>query len=243
MNLLLLEEADRVHGDTFRVRGTRATHVRVTLRAGAGDLLTVGLLEGPQGKGRILELREDELVLACTWDGIIPPRAKVDVAIAIPRPKMLRRILFAAAELGVDNVVFFRSWRVERSYLESQALTEAACLPHLREGLMQGRGTRLPSVHFARTFQGFLEDHLPRLSTPRFVLHPSTGPWLRSIAKGEGTLVLGPEGGFIPPELESLTAAGCAPVSLGARILRLETALVYGLAALGCSEHQEPVTA
>ena len=50
---------------------------------------------------------------------------------------------------------------------------------------------------------------------------------------GAATVVIGPEGGFIPFELERIAAAGHAVVGLGARILRVETAVVTALARMG----------
>ncbi|MFO0666458.1 MAG: RsmE family RNA methyltransferase [Polyangiaceae bacterium] len=238
MNLILLREGERAHGDTFRIDGDRAAHVSKVLRAKEGDSLVVGLLDGPLGKGRVMAITEGSVTLACTFDATVRPRASFDVALAVPRPKMLRRILFAAAEIGVDRLVLFRTWRVEQAYLSSPALEPDACLPHLVQGLMQGRSTRLPLVTFVPTFRAFLDEALPSLKVPRFVLHPTDAPLLRSDGEGHGTLVLGPEGGFIPREVESLNARGCLPRTLGPRILRVETAFVYALAALGSVEHQ-----
>lgn len=238
MNLILLEEPQRVRGDLYRLDGTQAKHVREVLRSKPGDILEVGLLEGPFGKGHVVSVDATSALLECTFESRLPERGTFDVALAVPRPKMLRRILFAAAEIGVDELVLFRSWRVEKSYLESQALTSEACLPHLLEGLMQGRGTRLPRVSFAATFRELLHQRLPSLKAPKYVLHPGDAPWLRASGGGAGTLVLGPEGGLIPREVESLVDAGCSLATLGPRILRVETAFVYALAALGSSEHQ-----
>lgn len=238
MNLLLLRESERFEDGTFHVEGERAAHVRTVLRAQVGDTIAVGLLEGPLGRGRVVSMDAGVVVLACTFESNVPERSSFDVALAVPRPKMLRRILFAAAELGVDRLVLFRSWRVERSYLESQVLTEDTWLPPLLDGLMQGKNTRLPRVEFVPTFNAFLQDVLPTSKAPRFVLHPGGKPSLRSEGKGKGTIILGPEGGFIEREVDGLVATGCTQRTLGPRILRVETAFVYALAALGGVEHQ-----
>ena len=49
---------------------------------------------------------------------------------------------------------------------------------------------------------------------------------------GAAALLVGPEGGLAPGEREELIAAGWAPVGLGDRILRTETAAVVGAAGL-----------
>ncbi|MDH5234824.1 MAG: RsmE family RNA methyltransferase [Gemmatimonadota bacterium] len=52
------------------------------------------------------------------------------------------------------------------------------------------------------------------------------------------TLAVGPEGGFEPPELAALEAAGFARVAIGAPILRFETAALAGLAAVRAALEQ-----
>jgi 16S rRNA (uracil1498-N3)-methyltransferase len=94
-------------------------------------------------------------------------------------------------------------------------------------GLEQARDTVLPSVTLRRQFKPFVEDELPELlrNTVALVAHPAAAePFPRNTSKA-ATLIIGPEGGFIPYEIEKLQAAGCALVSLGERILNVETAV------------------
>jgi 16S rRNA (uracil1498-N3)-methyltransferase len=94
-------------------------------------------------------------------------------------------------------------------------------------GLEQGRDTRLPELLLRPRFRPIVEDELPGMSagTQALVAHPEAGrPCPRRVA-GPVTLAVGPEGGFIPYEIERLEAAGFSAVRLGERILRVESAI------------------
>lgn len=95
-------------------------------------------------------------------------------------------------------------------------------------GLEQARDTVLPRVQLERRFKPFVEDRMPALiaGNPAFVAHPGG---TAEIAKGPCTVAIGPEGGFIPYEIEMLEKAGFKTVSLGARIFKCETALTWML--------------
>lgn len=227
MNLLLLDEADFVAPDRVRLTDRRLQHVRAVHRAAVGDALRVGRVDGPVGAGTVLWLDDAALVLAVAFDAEPPAPAPVRLLLALPRPKALRRVLQGAAAFGVKDIVLLNSWRVEKSFWESPALDPAAVRAQLLLGLEQGGDTRLPQVALRRRFKPFVEDELPALlaASRGLVAHPSAAaPCPRAVA-GHVTLVVGPEGGFIPYEVEALERAGCAAVSLGPRPLRVEQAV------------------
>jgi RsmE family RNA methyltransferase len=145
---------------------------------------------------------------------------------------MLRRILRAVAEFGVRDLHLINSYRVEKSFWQTPVLADASLQDHLLQGLEQARDTVLPAVHRHRRFRPFVEDELPGLCAGRRALlaHPGDHPPCPAGCAVDSLVVVGPEGGFIPYEVERLGAAGCATVSLGPRILRVEHAL---LALLG----------
>ncbi len=237
MNLLLLEEHERVAGPRFRVDGSRARHVREVLRAAPGDTLRVGVLEGPVGTATLVAVGEGEVVLDAELDGAPPPRAPVDLVLAIPRPKMLARLLPQIAALGVDRLVLLRTWRVAKPYLTADVLEARVHRPLLLEGLAQGRRTRLPRVTVAPLFRPFVEDELPALAAGalRLVAHPGAPRSFAEVGLARDArvvLVVGPEGGLLPFEVELLGAAGFAAVSLGDATLRTDTACVAALAQL-----------
>ena len=227
VNLLLLDDADFVAADRVRITGRRLRHVREVHRAAVGDVLRVGRIDGPVGTGLVEALDETALVLAVTLDADPPAPAPVRLLLALPRPKALRRVLQGAAAFGVKDIVLLNSWRVEKSFWESPALAESALREQLLLGLEQGGDTRLPRVELRRRFKPFAEDELPALlaASQGLVAHPPAAePCPRAVA-GHVTLAIGPEGGFIPYEVEALQRAGCRPVSLGPRPLRVEQAV------------------
>jgi RsmE family RNA methyltransferase len=89
-------------------------------------------------------------------------------------------------------------------------------------------------VHCHRRFKPFVEDLLPGMIAQRLALlaHPGDYPPCPRASTGKTLLVVGPEGGFIPYEVEKLEAAGCQTVSLGPRILRVENAVTSLLGRL-----------
>jgi RsmE family RNA methyltransferase len=94
-------------------------------------------------------------------------------------------------------------------------------------GLEQGCDTVLPLVHRCRRFRPFVEDDLPGIcaATTNLVAHPGTGVSFPHRAQIPATLAIGPEGGFLPYEINKLGEAGFTPAHLGSRILSVETAV------------------
>ena len=227
MNLLLFTAADRLNADHIVVSDQRLQHLLQVVRPAIGDPLRVGELNGQVGTGELLELNQKRAVLAVKLDQPPPPKLALRLVLALPRPKMLRRILRSVAEFGVPELHLINSYRVEKSYWQTPALQADTVHGYLLQGLQQSRDTVLPQVHQHRRFKPFVEDRLPGLIERRQALlaHPGDYPACPRELAVDSVLVIGPEGGFIPYEVEKLQGAGCQPVSLGPRILRVENAI------------------
>ena len=227
MNLLLFTAADRLGDGQIRIVDHRLQHLVQVLGAGIGDQLRVGELGGLSGTGKLLEVNCTQAVLAVTLDTTPPPKLPLRLVLALPRPKMLRRILRTVAELGVAELHLIHSFRVEKSYWQTPALRPETLRGYLLQGLEQSRDTVLPALQCHRRFKPFVEDVLPGLAGGRRALlaHPGDYPPCPRGLQQDTLLVIGPEGGFIPYEVGKLEAAGCEVVSLGPRILRVENAL------------------
>jgi RsmE family RNA methyltransferase len=101
---------------------------------------------------------------------------------------------------------------------------------------MQCRDTVLPELIIRNRFKPFIEDELPEISanTEKIVAHPGDHPACPVALNKPCTLAIGPEGGFIPYEIEKFQEAGFDCVSLGERILRVETAVSSLIGRLFC---------
>lgn len=234
MNLMLLEAEDFTAPDQVSLRGRRLQHVLDVHRASVGERLRVGVLDGLMGEGEITRLDTTQLDMQLTLTTPPPAKAPVILVLALPRPKMLKRILQMVTTLGVEELVLVNSFRVEKSFWSSPWLRPEAIREQLLLGLEQARDTVLPKVTLAQRFKPFVEDDLPVLLSGRhsFLAHPGTGGTLPRASEQPALLAIGPEGGFIPYEVALLQTAGLQAFDLGPRILRVETAVAVTLAAL-----------
>lgn len=227
MNLLLLTAEDCIEPGLARLGGRRLQHVLEVHRAREGESLRVGLVGGLMGEGRILSLSRDELLLRFELDANPPPKIPLTLLLSLPRPKMLKRILQSVAAMGVQRLVLMNSYRVEKSFWTSPWVAPEALREQLLLGLEQARDTVLPDVIIEPLFKPFVEDRLPELvrNTRALVAHPGAIDACPVALNQPLTLAIGPEGGFIPYEVEKLVETGFESVHLGARILRVETAV------------------
>ena len=226
MNLLLLNSTNLTN-NLARISGRQLQQLTKVQRSTVGDTLRVGEINGFIGSGTIVELNESEALLEVDLHSPAPPPIPLTLIMAMPRPKMLRRSLQTIAAMGVKRVYLINSFRVEKSFWQSPFLKPEAIEEDFILGLEQSRDTRLPELHIRKRFKPFVEDELPDLikDTKNLLAHPVTETRCPIDIQQPTTLTIGPEGGFIPYEVELLSTAGFETVHIGPRILRVETAV------------------
>lgn len=232
MNLLLLYPSDLTEGGRYVVEDGRARHLVAERGAEPEQIVHVGLLNGPRGRARVVSAAPERLELEPSWDPQSAPPPRRRLLLAVPRPKVLKRLYPQLAALGVTELVLMRTWRVERSYLQADALTPEVYRPLLHEGMMQACFTHEPVVRVEPRFMPFVE----RLEggDNAWIADPR-GPGALELEARPGagfTLALGPDRGFLDEEVARLEQAGLQRFSLGAGVLRLETACIAALAQL-----------
>lgn len=238
MNLVILDERDFLGSDQATLTGPRANHLLDVLKVAPGHTVRVGLLDGPLGVGTVESAGDGRVILRCAFDARIPARPGVDLLLALPRPKVMRRLWAQLSALGVGQIILTNAERVERQYFDTHVVTPDCYRPLLIEGLQQARDTRLPSVAIHRQFKVLVEDHLNTLfgAGLRLVADPGAAMSIASAIRGrrdERVLVaIGPEGGWNAFELELLQAHGFQPVGIGPRTLRVDTACTALLAVV-----------
>ena len=229
VNLLLLDPAEVADDGTAVLTDRRAEHMRTVLQVTPGRTLQAGLVDGPVGNAEVLEVRSDSVRVRAVCTEAAPVAHDV-LLLAVPRPKVLLRMLEIAAMLGFAEIVLFRSWRVDKSHLSSQAMEAELQRHHLCLGLEQARRTAMPRVRTFLRFRPFVEDDLPQLPLPqhRFCAHPFAETSTADLALTHGAPVavaLGPEGGLLPYEVDHLARCGFLPVRMSQHPLRTESAL------------------
>lgn len=227
MNLLLLFESDFVDTDRVVLKDRRAQHLRSIKNIQIGDRIFAGMLDGLMGEAIVLSSDESQTELSVVFT-IKPPEAlPVHLLLALPRPKMLRRILQTVSAMGAKQLTLINSVKVEKSYWQTPCLSEENIKQHLIFGLEQAKDTRLPRVKLEKRFKPFVEDQLPALisDTRALLAHPGLGKGCPGSVEQFVTLAVGPEGGFTPYEVDKLCQAGFNPCHLGERILRVENAI------------------
>lgn len=230
MNIIILKESELKEGRA-EVSGRRLKHLKETLKKNDGDELKAGVLGGKLGTAQVEQVGEEKAVLMFTPDNDPPAPLNVRLTIALPRPKVLRRVLYTLTCLGVKDIHIFNSWRVEKSYWSSPLLEGID--DFLIPALEQAKDTILPTVTFHRFFNPFIRETLPQISkdTLRLAAHPAGSP-LKSRPQEPVTLVIGAEGGFIQKELDTLEEIGFSFFSFGERVLNVESAVPYILGRL-----------
>ena len=231
MNLLLLDQHEINEFGKAEIIGPRAEHLLNVVGVSAGDTVRCGVFGGNMGRATVDKTSSENelphLTLSPQLDKTPPPASTIELICALPRPKMLRRMVRSCAELGIKNITLINSFRVEKSYWQSPVLEYSNLQGILREGLEQAKDTLLPSLQLIPRFKPFVEDILPRmLSGKRGLLaHPYNASVCPVALTEPSILAIGPEGGWNEFEVEKWREAGFEQVHLGDRILKVETAV------------------
>ena len=234
MNCILLPQNAKSIRDPQQV-----SHVKEILKSKVGDSLTIGEIGGNIGKATIAQINHNEVLLTdITLDKSPPDKLDLTVILALPRPKVLRRLIMDMSSLGVNRLIVVNSYRTQKSYWQSPLLERID--EFVFEGLQQAIDTVPLMVEFKKRFKPFVEDEFPALLVDKkregehstaVIAHPyASQSWKTYLEGVEGktdnmpkVLCIGAEGGWIDYEVDLLCKHGCTAVSLGERILRTET--------------------
>jgi RsmE family RNA methyltransferase len=237
MNLILIESGETNDSGDVSLSGARAAHLVNVLKVAPGDRVRLGVLEGPCGIGAVQSVGDGTVQLHCAFEATVPSRPGVDLLLALPRPKVMRRLWAQIAALGVGQIILTNAERVERNYFDTHILTAECYTPLLIEGLQQARDTRLPRVSVHRQFKVLVEDELDGLfaSGLRLVAQPGARKPVSAVMRdleGRVLLAVGPEGGWNDFETDLLERHGFQRIGMGLRTLRTDTACIALLAVV-----------
>lgn len=223
MNCILLPRNDTTITNTEQIK-----HIKEVLKSKVGDSLTIGELGGNIGKATIAKIDRDVIQLKdIKLDKEPPPKLNLTVVLALPRPKVLRRLIMDMTSLGVNRLIIVNSYRTQKSYWQSPLLDRID--EFIFKGLQQAIDTVPLKVELKKRFKPFVEDEFSTMLKDRdkaVIAHPYALQSWKSYLNKElmpKVLCIGAEGGWIEYEVNLLCKHGCTAVSLGERILRTET--------------------
>jgi len=235
-----------VQGGSATLAGEELRHARGVLRLGAGDEVTLLDGEGGRYRARFIGRGKNDGAMEVVSRLEEPlPALSLTLALALLKNDRFERAVQKACELGVAELIPLVTGRTEVRARKGSAREErlrrivvSSCKqcgrarflrlapPSVLEALDPGlygravvlwEGSPAPSAGFGRGGEG--EEATRSLGEALGPGHPSSC-----------LLVVGPEGGFSPSEIESLTARGAVPARLGSRVMRAETAAAASVA-------------
>ena len=225
-------------GDTLDLPAGAARHVQV-LRLQPGDSITLfNGMSSNEFEASITAMGRSNVQVQVGAATLVNREAvrQVHLAVGMPANERMDWLVEKATELGVASiqplmtersVLRLSGERAEKKVAHWQSIALAAC--------EQSGRNRVPQLHPVQTLAQWLASPVDAgASRCLLSLHPAAQPIGRAAnSSAEPVIFLsGPEGGLSPAEEASALARGFAPVTLGPRVLRAETAALAALVAL-----------
>jgi 16S rRNA U1498 N3-methylase RsmE len=163
VNLLLVEPSELSAEGAITLADERAQHLRTVLGTKIGQVVRAGIVGGPIGEATVLA--DDGAQFTLQFRALRPPAPQlpVDLVLALPRPKVLTRVIEACAAFAVRRVDLTNAWRVDKSYLGSPRLAPEALARAVRLGASQGATTHLPELHIHDRLMALLDQRFAAL--------------------------------------------------------------------------------
>lgn len=236
LHFVLDEQTDAAPGDDVVLTGAEAHHAATVRRLRVGERVTVGDGRGAWLSGECSAVSSREVVVRVTGrTDAAPPAPRIVLVQALAKGDRDELAVQAATELGVDEIV---PWQAARSVSRWDAVKaekgRVRWATIAREAAKQAHRAWLPEVTPLATTATLLAR---AAASTVLVLEPSAVEALsaRPLDREDARdimLVVGPEGGIAPDELDAFADAGAGLVRLGDTVLRTSTAGPAALAVV-----------
>jgi 16S rRNA (uracil1498-N3)-methyltransferase len=222
-------------GEPFTLTGPDGRHAATVRRIRAGESIMVGDGQGQGVRGVVREVGRDTVLLEVTESLSAPKRERrMVVAQALAKGDRAELAVEMLTEIGVDEIVPWPAarsvvrWsadRVERSLAKWRATA--------REAAKQSRRLRIPAIREPAPTAALATR--VAAADLALVLHEEATDWIGDVdfpATGEIMIIVGPEGGIAPDELEAFVGASACPALISDGVLRTSTAGVVAIAGI-----------
>jgi 16S rRNA (uracil1498-N3)-methyltransferase len=247
-----VEEIAAIDG-SCRITGAEARHISRVLRMRPGDRLILMDKKGSSFQACIesITARQVKVRVERPLEMPRPSTLKITLCQAITKSQSMDYIIQKASELGVDCVVPFFSDRSVVRLDQDRLPKKMAHWKGVAENSAKQCGRAVPiKVESPSDLSGLLERWHEMDALKVILWEKEEAKDLKTVFRstrptGDFAGIIGPEGGFTENEVDNFMDAGFIPVSLGARILRAETAAIaiavivqYELGDLGLNAEQ-----
>ncbi len=222
-------------GDRITLAGDDGRHAAVVRRTRPGEMIVVGDGRGRGVRGSVVAVQRSGLQLEVTeLLAASEPRRAIAAVQALAKGDRAELAIEMLTEVGVGEIY---PWAASRSVVRWSGERAAKSLSRwrstVREAAKQSRRLRVPVVHDPVSTR----ELLTKISTTdrTLVLHEGADQWLTEVElpeRGLIMIIIGPEGGIAPEELDGFVAAGAQPVLINDAVLRTSTAGVVAVAGL-----------
>lgn len=180
VNLFVFEDSDVVDGKVVIRDPAKVEHLKKVLKVEVGSTIKMGMLGGMLYTGHITAIVPDvsyevrlEAVAGSEWNPLVGS-AGVCLLLGTPRPSMTKSISTVSATMGVDQIVFVKSERVDKSYFQSKTMGGPEMKKNLIHGAEQGVLRRLPETCCFpnHSLEAFLKDAWPEVEAKLKKQHP-----------------------------------------------------------------------
>jgi RsmE family RNA methyltransferase len=204
------------------------------------------MINGPGGIATVDQIEDDKIILSePIWNIEKQKQNQIDIICALPRPQTLKKVLFICGMMGIKRFFLIRANRVEKSYFHSPLLNKENYERFLLEGMSQGKNTFMPELSIHDKFKPFMElldEKLKDNNKIQKLLPDQESDRVISDLYDKNcsshVIAIGPEGGWVPFEIELMESIGFEKFKLSSKTLRVEHAHTAILSQIELLENQ-----
>jgi 16S rRNA (uracil1498-N3)-methyltransferase len=232
LNIILFQPGEVEH--PLSLRDERARHLLTILHLPVGGVFDAGIINGPKGKGTLIEIGSAALQFSFVWEKKVSSLCPIHLLVGLPRPQTARDILRDVTTLGVTSIDFVYTERGEPSYGSSSLWRTNEWEKCVIKGATQAFCTRLPAISQGRPLATVITTLPQNVFCLALDNYEASAPLSALDLTGFASVAvaLGSERGWSPKERMILRDAGFILAHLGSRVLRTETACVVAIALL-----------
>ncbi|TWS25986.1 16S rRNA (uracil(1498)-N(3))-methyltransferase [Tsukamurella sputi] len=236
---VFLAESLPAPGEEYLLAGDEGRHAAAVRRVRTGEELVLSDGAGGFARCSAVVVGKADVTVRCTETWTVPPASpRVVLVQALPKSERSELAVELATEAGIDAIVPWQASRCVSRWDGAKGKAEkgvARWRAVARSAAKQARRAYVPEIHDLVTTRE-LVPLLTSMDANVVVLHEGSAVPLGEVdfsVTETIVIVVGPEGGISPEELEALVGMGAQPALLGPTVLRTSTAAAVALGALG----------